>query len=203
MKKYEHYTTEDFVQDEDFRDWVQGSSLNETFWLSFLDQYPTQRVALKRAEQMVRAAHLHEEILSEKEIRAEVETFLHRAGAGTIPLPVSSSRPSSFRRFPFGRVASVAALIVAVFGLTWHYWPSARIAQEFDKSSVGQLVQTSNPTHQPLRILLSDSTEVVLSPKSSLSYPSRFSDSARVVFLTGEASFSVIPPQPSFSGSYG
>ena len=90
-------------------------------------------------------------------------------------------------------MATAAALAVAM-GLGW-YWqsnqsdPTRAIAQA--EATANLLVETSNPTQQPLRVLLSDSSEVLLSPNSRLRYPSQFSDSARVVYLSGEAGFSV------------
>jgi transmembrane sensor len=190
MKPYEHYTIEDFLQDEDFRDWVQGLSPRETFWLSFLHHYPAQQEAMQQAEHMVRATHLNEEVLSEKEIRAEVNTFLLHAGSDS-PFASLPSGKSPFRQFRFGRMASVAALILAVFGLAWNYGLKPRGTSGAQTTTTGHLVQTTNPTQQPLRLLLSDSTEVLLSPNSSLSYPSRFADQARVVYLSGQAIFSV------------
>lgn len=184
------------MQDESFRDWVQGQSHRETFWLSFPKKFPGQVEAMQQAERIVRAMHVPREVLTEKEIRMEVQAFLIKAGENELPRteaqqPVAAS---PFFRLLNSRWAAVAAMLVAVVGVAWYVWPSvsapdstAFVAETANKG----LVQTRNPTRQPLRISLSDSTEVVLSPKSSLSYPSQFTESSREVYLTGEASFSV------------
>ena len=195
MKNYHTYSVEDFVQDEDFRDWVQGQSRQESFWMSFQQQNPTQQETIRQAEQIIRASHVAPEYLSEKEVRTEVERFLLRAGshpplrseAGLDEPDQRIFRPSAFR------FAAAAALALAL-GLAWYLRVPDRLLPAKTSPSRGyevRLVETFNPTDQPLYLLLSDSSEVVLSPQSSLRYPSTFTDSARVVFLTGEASFSV------------
>ena len=78
--------------------------------------------------------------------------------------------------------------------MAWYSFNDLPQEKEFafeSKATTGTLVETNNPTSEPLRIRLGDDSEVVLSPNSQLSYPARFADSARIVYLTGEASFSV------------
>lgn len=185
------------MQDDEFRDWVQGQSRQETFWITFLQNNPKQKGTIHQAEQIIRATQLVSEPISEKEIRNEVATFLTRAGAKapeTAVLSEIQQAPSLFRRYLFSRAAAVAAVLIAAFGVAWLFLPSStttKLTSSLSDSAFSELVVTNNPTKQPLSIFLSDSTEVVLSPQSSLSYPSQFSDTARVVFLTGEARFSV------------
>ncbi len=35
MKNYESYTLVDFIQDDEFRDWVRGHTHQEGFWAAF------------------------------------------------------------------------------------------------------------------------------------------------------------------------
>lgn len=199
MKNYEHYTVEDFIRDESFRDWIQGHSEQETFWLSFLEQYPQKEETFREAERFIRAATVTDEPLGEREIRTEVERFLERA-ADSQPLstyPAVYEEPTSAPSRIVSRwgylITSAAALAVAL-GLGWYLNPGqgnpSPIATQSGFSTEA-LVETTNPTQQPLRVLLSDSSEVILSPNSRLRYPSQFTDSARVVYLSGEAGFSV------------
>ena len=203
MKNYEEYRVEDFIQDESFRDWVQGRSQQENFWLSFLQQYPQKREAFRQAERFVRAAAVAHEPLSEREIRTEVEHFLERATASQLAIHLPSRTPRKIAPSPFrstlsasgwGYLVATAAVLAVALGLGWYLKVSSPIRPPSPQNPAFPpilLVETSNPTRQPLRVLLSDSSEVILSPNSRLRYPSQFTDSARVVYLSGEASFSV------------
>ena len=202
MKNYKQYSAEDFIQDEDFRDWVQGRSQQETFWLSFLKEYPEKAEAFHQAERFVRASQIPEEVLGEREIRTEVDRFLERAAdsrSSSSHSPFSEPAGPTDSRALFGPamwryLLATAAVVAIVVGIGWNLpgfqvdTPNA-ISKSGPVSSL--LVETSNPTRQPLRVSLSDSSEVILSPNSSLRYPSQFTDTARVVYLSGEASFSV------------
>lgn len=194
MKQYESYTTEDFIRDEGFRDWVQGQRTQETFWLSFLQHYPRQGEAFRQAEQFIRAASVAPEALGEAEIRRETEKFIETASlytsqrqTGWKPALTRVAPPSFFR---WG--ISLAALLVAVLG--WYFWPPKQTPSVLLRASeapTARLVETNNATAQVLRVLLSDGSEVVLSPHSRLRYPAQFTGSARVVYLKGEGIFSV------------
>ncbi|GAB3318431.1 hypothetical protein GCM10027299_09920 [Larkinella ripae] len=195
MKNYETYTLEDFIQDDEFQDWVRGRSNREGFWRSFLEKYPDKRAVFQQAEQFVRAANTTPERLSEAEIRKETEKFIDRASA------YRPDRQPDFRvSNPASRLPAtgrwrlaIAAVFALVAGLGWYYstrQPTLATPVVYD-SRAGQLVETSNETQHFLRLVLNDSSEVLLSPKSRLRYPSQFSGNARVVYLQGEGSFSV------------
>lgn len=198
MKPYESYTIEDFLEDESFRNWVQGQGTQQMFWLSFLEKYPGQRDAFRQAEAFIRAANVQEERISEREIRAEVERFIEKAGGKEDHLEISFSddneEEESGRAIFWKRwLVAAAAVLVLGTGIGWYYYQSndaePRIAAT--DTSPPNLVTTRNDSDNPLKITLSDGSEVTLSEQSSLRYPSEFEDGARVVYLTGEALFSV------------
>ncbi len=195
MKQYETYTVADFVADEDFRDWVRGCSNREAFWLTFGQQYPDKRDALRQAEQFVRAATVAPERVGEAEIRKETERFIEVVGALQTPTQSASTLPikKTAGRF-FGWGMGIAALLLLVVGVGWYFdrsRPAPVLFQAVDAAVTQPLVETVNPTQQPLRLVLSDDSEVLLSPKSRLRYPARFAGSVRAVYLTGEGRFSV------------
>ncbi|MGV3556627.1 FecR family protein [Larkinella arboricola] len=195
MKSYESYTVEDFIQDDDFRDWVQGRGNRGLFWRSFLQKYPEKRLAFQQAELFIRAAAVPPETLSEAEIRKETEKFIENAFTYSVHRQhrvspdLSNRRPAYFVRWGL----RVAASLAVVAGLLWYMVatkanPSHAVASD---NGGNQLVETRNDTRQLLRVVLNDSSEVLLSPQSRLRYPSQFSGNARVVYLQGEGSFSV------------
>lgn len=202
MKDYEHYTAEDFIRDESFSDWVQGRSREESFWPNFLQKHPDKKKAMQQAELVVRAASPSqsrpvEEGLTEKEIRREVERFLAKTEIGTeqeVEESVFDKKIKSNQQAWLLFKYAAAAIVLIVGGLTWYLSGDLPITQEIVGSKAtasNSLVETSNPTDEPLRLRLGDESEVILSPNSRLSYPAQFADSARIVYLTGEASFSV------------
>jgi transmembrane sensor len=204
MKNYESYRVEDFIDDKDFEDWVRGRSSREAFWRSFLQHYPDRREAFHQAEQFIRAATVAPERISEAEIRKEVERFIEATGSA-VPnqstfLSIFRSESSPRLTYGFRWAAGIAALLLAVVGLGWysiHTNSTPLITRRADgpnhspDGSVNQFVETFNNTKQLLRVVLSDSSEVLLSPKSRLRYPSQFVGNVRKVYLAGEGSFSV------------
>jgi len=199
MKKYAAYGVEDFIQDDDFRDWVRGSSNQESFWRSFLQQYPEKKEAFQQAERLIRAATVAPERISDLEIRREAELFIEKANAYIphrhVPGSHFEAGKTPFRINYFIRWGmAVAALLVAVVGISWYFSvekPGQLLSRRANTSAPTQLVETRNDSQQPLRVVLSDNSEVLLSPKSQLRYPSQFAGNLRTVYLTGEASFSV------------
>ena len=202
MKDYQHYTAEDFIQDESFRDWVQGRSREENFWLGFLHKHPGKKAAMQQAERVVRTASPSRarpvgEDLTDKEIRREVDKFLEKTESGTeqkVEETVFEKKTESQQKIWFVFKCAAAAIVLLAVGVTWYLSGNLPVVQDIVSTKIAtsnSLVETSNPTLEPLRLRLGDESEVILSPNSRLSYPAQFADSARIVYLTGEASFSV------------
>jgi transmembrane sensor len=197
MKPYESYTVEDFLENESFRKWVQGQGTQEMFWLSFLENYPDRREAFRRAEHLIRAANVAGERITEKEIRVEIERFIQKASGEEDRLGIGFSdddeedtgRTIFWKRW----LGAAAAVLILGSGIGWYYYQNNATDPRITATaaSPSNFVTTRNDTDKSLLINLNDGSEVMLSPKSCLSYPSEFADSARVVYLTGEALFSV------------
>ncbi|PWJ56708.1 uncharacterized protein DUF4974 [Dyadobacter jejuensis] len=197
MKNYENYGVESFLQDADFRDWVLGKTVDEAFWMKFAQMHPDKEAVMQEAERLIRATQVEVEELSPKEIRAEVDRFIKNAtGTATSSTRFEGDGPTSVTIRPLSpllyRIAMGVLFFVGLFWIGRHYWRPAPVAQGFvaKEAPVG-MVETYNNTGKPLPIVLSDSSHIILSDGSRLSYPATFSDSARLVYLNGEASFSV------------
>ncbi|MBO9613123.1 MAG: FecR family protein [Dyadobacter sp.] len=198
MKPYESYTIEDFLEDESFRKWVQGQgSTQEMFWLSFPDKYPDRREAFRQAEHLIRAANVAGEQMVEKEIRAEIERFIENVSGRHDHLEIGFSEDDEeeTRGGVFWKrwLVAAAAVLVLGAGIGWYYYQNNETEPRISATDTSppNLVTTRNDSDNPLKITLSDGSEVTLSQQSSLRYPSEFEDGARVVYLTGEALFSV------------
>ena len=191
MKNYTTYTLEDFVGDEDFRNWVQGRGGSEEFWKTFMEAHPDKQEILKNARQIILVINVEDEHIIEAEIEEEVDKFLRVAG---------KIKGHSSRSYPGGKILKVwpvwlkfsgiaALLILGIFLGAYFFFA--------DKSPLlsalvsNQMAETTNDSDNPLRLILSDHSVVVLSPNSRLRYPSQFTGNTRKVYLTGEANFSV------------
>lgn len=199
MKPYELYSADDFIEDSDFQDWVQGNSERGSFWLSFLQRYPDKQTAFQQAEQFIRAVQVAPQPISEGEVRKEVKRFIdvssayipHRAGSSA-GFQTRNQKPAP-RQLRWRKIG-LAALVLLLVGFCWQIITDQSepvFSRATDPSVDAELVETTNNTQHLLRVVLTDGSEVVLSPKSRLRYPSRFTQKARIVYLKGEAIFAV------------
>lgn len=106
-------------------------------------------------------------------------------------------------RIQFIKKLSIAAIfLVIAFGAFTLY--NNRLSKNFQsnfESSIPQnnIIKTNTHTF-PIEMVMEDGSTVKLAPKSSLSYPLKFSNTKREVYLTGEAFFVVTknPEKPFF-----
>lgn len=199
MKPYELYSADDFIEDSDFQDWVQGNSERSLFWLSFLQRYPEKKAAFQQAEQFIRAVQVLPEPISEGEVRKEVDrfisissTYMPRRAGTSMGFQTRNRQPAPIR-LRWQKIG-LAALLLLVGGFGWQLMTNQSepvLSRITDRSVAAELVETTNNTQHMLRVVLTDGSEVVLSPKSRLRYPSQFTQKARIVYLKGEAVFAV------------
>jgi ferric-dicitrate binding protein FerR (iron transport regulator) len=81
--------------------------------------------------------------------------------------------------------ASIAAVVVIGFLGLWLILPNSQKEIE--------LITKATADGQKATVTLIDGTTIRLNSSSSISYPEEFTDSSRVIFLTGEAFFDVTP----------
>ena len=103
---------------------------------------------------------------------------------------VSPKRTFSFARFPWS-IISVAASVVLI--LAW--FGRGVYMKNFD-GSTDQILQKKNvqmvhTAEKRQKILLSDGTLVLLQPHSSITFPEKFGQKERLIYLNGEAMFEV------------
>lgn len=104
---------------------------------------------------------------------------------------VNKNTSSSKGRYTYFRWLAVAASVLLLIGLSWHY---ILIKQKTGITTAGPLAITKNifnNTLQKMMLTLSDGSTVELLPNSTLSYPENFNAAKRDVLLTGEATFSI------------
>ncbi len=175
---YTNYSTEDFVTDDYFRQWVQHpDESNKKFWEDWIKQHPEKLEIINEAINIVRhlsfKVNLPDEI-DYQEVRSRIKEEINKP---VIPLNKNSSGKNNY----WGVVLKSAAALVAtitLLGLVYIY-----LIRENPITYTTQFGETKH-------IILPDSSTVILNSNSSLSVTSDWSED-REVWLKGEAYFSV------------
>lgn len=196
------HDAETYFGDETFLRWVRAPAAEEPHvWAELLAKYPDQAEELRQARYLFRELHRAE---------AQAETADESARLATawavIQREINSDEPVRNPRWvPLRRWLAAACLLLGLSILAWWAGPprAARVplAEVAPKLSYRALVETARRTQPllethntasiPQTIILSDGSEVRLSPDSRLSYPARFAGTRREVVLTGDAFFEI------------
>ncbi len=205
LNDYINYTIEDFILDENFVRWVRNPQDDSAaLWHKVLSIYPEKSEQISKARQVILASYNAPESISSAEIRKEVEKFLDQTLYADDEKPaflnISRYKIRTSRKKIFQRSAVIAAMLLSAFFIHYYFGNQALFPDSISVSIPGKtnnLAETYNNTVSPMQLRLPDGTDVLLSPGSSLKYPSRF-EAERRVFLEGEANFSVIHQNTPF-----
>jgi len=92
----------------------------------------------------------------------------------------------------WSKITIAASFVAALFIAGLYYTNSNHAENSFvNENSTLNLIYKSNNTNQPLKVMLSDKSEITLDPKANIIYPQVFASGERKVFLKGDAFFSV------------
>lgn len=203
INKFDHYAVEDFVWDEQFRNWVLSPDpyLAE-FWTNWLRQHPEKESIIQQATVLVKSLTVSMEKLSQskkEEIIAGtlegLDTPLSDVAALVAATPKMPVRKSRYIRYTLG----IAALFLLAIAGTWliaKNTPESSSADHAYKTLVKQsrtaLVETINTSSLPLSVMLSDGSQVRLDSGARISYAPSFSNTdKREVYLSGSALFKI------------
>ncbi|MCK9412637.1 MAG: FecR family protein [Prolixibacteraceae bacterium] len=174
--KYKNYTVDDFVQDKDFRCWINSpNEILSSFWLNFQRDYPEKSELVELASQIVKALFIEERAISKDEYQGSIDqlkTYLDKRKYKAFRLSVN-----------WRNVAAV--LLLPVMALSIYLYTSRTLNQ-----ASGRVVQYIVPDGQKSKVILADGTQVWLNSGSTLSV-SMDNDNQRKVQLSGEAFFNV------------
>ncbi|MGN6495196.1 MAG: FecR family protein [Agriterribacter sp.] len=187
--KLSGFTEEEFAADEYFQQWVLiPDDENETFWKSFIEQYPAQRIPINNARKLVE--HLadtgfHVPNLSGEEKQSLKESIFQKLNLP--PAPAIPAEPevkyisTNKTTWLWAAAAVVGLLVAAFFFLNKPTQPGAPL-----------LAMQKTAARQVKEILLPDSSVIILNGNSSIQYSNQFNESAiREVFLEGNAYFKI------------
>lgn len=177
--KYINYTTEDFVEDKDFRCWVNTpNEILDSYWTSFMEEFPEKTEPLMQAKQIVNALYIEEEPVAPEEY-AESLNFLK-----TYIDKKSAANDKISKLFVLMRNAAAILLLPTLAISTYFYQTQS------ENKAAGQVVQYIVPNGQKSNVILADGTKVWLNSGSTLTV-SLDNTKQRNVQLSGEAFFDV------------
>ncbi len=177
MEKYLEYTADDFVMDDNFREWAIGRSSSDVAlkWQTFISHYPEKKSEIQKAVFILKGFYsIQEAEISEDRIQE---------------LWSRINQPRSVRMRIFSKVVLqyaavfVFALLIGAMGYRFVDTLRDRQAVAFNEITI--------PYGERSVIALYDGTKVWLNSGTKLRFPTSFSSNERRIFLDGEAYFDV------------
>lgn len=200
------YTTEDFVLDPSFREWVLYPNVTANlYWQKLLDKNPSKyREAEEAREIIIHLAKKEDQTLTDaefgklwKEIDLDLSEDVHSYHEEkVIPLNSAStlkrgmSVPRHQHPYLSHYVFRVACILALAIGLAFMAGYFTMEAQEELPKSVVYEERNTDPGVKA-HLTLSDGSQVILNSGSKLKYIRNFEEGKREVILEGEAFFNV------------
>lgn len=181
MTEYRNYEAEDFLCDGFFIEWVlHPKPEHQVFWQTWLSENPDRCEHLEKAVMILKALQVrpNDKQLSDKDVADMSEHFLQSVTPKRSPGFKISTR--------WMAAAAVLLLVTGTILFNQYRQPSAILT-----ITQPSFVKVYNDNQTPKLLQLADGSIVVLKPRSEITYPLKFSDTNREVFLKGEAFFEV------------
>jgi len=194
QNNYAQFSITDFVCDDFFLNYhLSPTETNTFFWNEWLQQNPAKRSDWEQAEQLLEAVRLGLSDYARTYLSPEAEAHLLERIQITIALVGDHQTPivPIWRRTWVLRSAA-AACVLLISGI-WYFNQSPPSIYQQEVAAIKEsVIEKNNEGDKPIAVLLPDGSEVVLTPKSRLAYPINFIGDSRTVYLSGEATFSVV-----------
>ena len=179
MQDYNHYSTEDFLQDASFRCWVLTPTEElSQYWEKVASENPDITDSIKQSRIML--------LTMDRRFNNTAPDVVFKSDIQSI-ITIAKNKSESKSHFGWIRLydnwRSLAASVILLIGVG--LW----LAQKYGMRSE-MLVQKNN-TETSMSIVLEDSSLVILEKGSILKYPRHFASKDRQVFLEGQAFFEV------------
>ncbi|EHQ24950.1 FecR family protein [Mucilaginibacter paludis] len=166
--KYSNFTFKDFLEDDDFLNWVIGPSAeSDLFWNGFLEQFSEKKDDIVRARDVIR-------------LYREQDTFYNQDRQAEVWKRIESSVGTNVqaKTFRLPQVLRIAAAILLVGLGAFIFWYQKD--QNF-QTAFGEIKT----------VVMPDGTTILLNGNSSLTYQRGWGKNSREVWLKGEGFFKV------------
>ena len=194
---YAQFNVTDFVCDDGFlKHYLSPTETTQLFFKKWLAQNPTKRAEWEQAEHLLEAVKLGLTDYTRTFLSPEAEANLLARIYETNALRNEETPIVPMRQMTWiWGSAAAAACILLVYGL-WFFNKPTKDTPSVYSQQIETLAQAhiekKNDSDQSMFVVLPDSSKVILAPKSRLSYPVAFDNDTRTVYLSGEATFSVV-----------
>ncbi len=194
MQDYSKYEVKDFLNDEAFCRWVlRYENSDVIFWENWLTKNPDRTAIVLAAKQLVLDVRSAQNYISEEDFEKELGRISMARNQEPVKRFIEEERVV---RVNWKYLVALAAMLGSVV-FYFNYFPKNTQNIPYhtflNKNQLlkNELVEIVNKDAQPKEIRLEDGSLVVLAPKSKLSYPTKFAENNREVFLNGEAFFDI------------
>ncbi|MES2276718.1 MAG: FecR family protein [Bacteroidota bacterium] len=194
---------EDFVWDEDFRQWVlnKDNDLDE-FWSDWESMHQDKAEEIATAKQIIQSMNVKHVPVSDTEINMAIKDILAKTTQKVKPEPIPTIKASN----NWYRYAGMAATLLVVMSVTLLFFVrynshSSISYKDLVKESGSELTEQANTNPQAQEIQLADGSRITLQKNARISYAPKFNSYAtRKIYLTGQATFEVAknPAKPFF-----
>ncbi|GGM85017.1 hypothetical protein GCM10010967_16220 [Dyadobacter beijingensis] len=184
--KYDRFGYKDFVLDDDFRAWLNGTAPeNDHWWEKWLLANPSRHTEIEKARKIVHALDFQGRPVPTYDIEQQwkrLESSMAESGG-------AKAEEQPRRRISLGWVFRLTAAACVVAGA--FFFMNRYLAGRDVPAVVSVPVEHKAANGQQRKLVLPDGTRVMLNAGSAISYPETFAANVRKVTLTGEAFFDV------------
>ena len=188
--EYKDYRVEDLLNDTNFILWAKYKE-NDDFWTEFITHHPHKAEIVEKASKIINRLAESESI---QNIRLNQDQTWYQI---TNRLFRDTDKPSIVinRRKSVTFFSTISAAVIIIF-CVWYYVQKPKSKNSYLEltkiaGSANSLTEKINNSDKAMKIILQDSSFVVLTPGSKLSFPFNFDVNKREVFLSGKGFFSV------------
>ena len=195
---YENYHIEDFLQDEEFKRWVQHPDTeSEVFWNNWMISHPNQREAILKAREILLSLDFNTTEPDEKDYEDVLLNILKGDTSGSISRKQIGKRSGSLVKLN-NMIIRLAGMLLILIAALVAYFQLGSEQSVVSQASAAYVIK-ENPRGQKSQISLPDGTVLWLNSESKITYPEKFTAEQRTIKLEGEAFFEVAKePQRPF-----
>ena len=184
---YREFSVEDFIWDENFRQWVFSPDADsDLFWKGWMTNNPDKLTDINAAQQILKSIRIKNGKLSDYEIGNTITSVLNEINAETHHPEMKLQVKTTWKFQAYKHPLRIAASLIVLLSIAGFYY------FKYDPEIRENMFERTNSGPGLLHLNMDDGSKIVLEKGAKLSYSKSFNRLAnRKVYLTGEAFFDV------------